>query len=80
MVITVIGGVPGSSQNSLVTSLTELAKDDGHWAVIRQPIESTEPFSADTLQKSLAATWRSQRQCKQDKLGRKMRVILVISG
>ncbi|KAK2163677.1 hypothetical protein LSH36_75g05005 [Paralvinella palmiformis] len=70
---TICSGVPGSYQNSLCTSLTELAKDDSRWAVLRQPVESTEPFSTTTLQTSLAATWRSQRQHQQGPSAKKMR-------
>ena len=80
MVVTIIGGVPGSHKNDLCTSLTRLAKEDSRWAVLKQPIESTDIFTAENLQTSIATTWRAQRRRKPGQSAKKMRAIVVTSG
>ncbi|XP_035674114.1 uncharacterized protein C20orf194 homolog isoform X2 [Branchiostoma floridae] len=83
IIVTILTGIPGSHKDNLCTSLVNINKEHGRWVVLRQPIEITEGFDADSLQASLSAAVTAQRRraAKASAAGKKkMRAVIVTPG
>ena len=78
--VTVLGGLPGSGKDMLCKSLIRLARESSNWAVLQQPADSSDVFTPDQLQASLAAIWRSHRKRQPGVTAKTMRVLLVVPG
>ncbi|XP_072026919.1 dynein axonemal assembly factor 9-like [Amphiura filiformis] len=83
VVITIVTGVPGSHKDNLCKILTNMAKEQSRWVTLKPPLDSTEGFTAESVQSSLtkviAAT---KKKGIRAAIGgrKKMRVLVVVPG
>ncbi|CAH1782475.1 unnamed protein product [Owenia fusiformis] len=82
LVVTILTGVPGSHKENLCTTLANLSKEEGRWVVLRQPLDNTEAFNAESLHGSLYQTYHAQKKRKPGSAAtkRKMRALIVTPG
>ena len=80
MIVTILGGLPGSHKESLCQTLTALTKEDSRWAVLSQPVSGVAEFSPQQIQSQLAAMWNNNCRRKPGVSSKKMRVLLVSPG
>lgn len=83
VVVTVVTGVPGSHKENLCKILTNMAKEQSRWVILKPPFDSTDGFTADTMHSSLTAVIAAtKKKGIRAAIGgrKKMRVLVVTPG
>ncbi|KAI0222909.1 hypothetical protein LSAT2_025837 [Lamellibrachia satsuma] len=80
LIISVLGGVPGSHKEHLAKCLMRLARDESRWAVVQHPLEERQEFSTEKLHAKLSAMWQAQHKHRPGTSTKKPRTLLVTPG
>lgn len=80
LIISVLGGMPGSHKESLAKCLMRLTRDESRWAVVQHPLEERQELSAEKLQGKLSAMWHAQHKHRRGTSTKKPRTLLVTPG
>ena len=80
MIISVLGGLPGSHKENLATCLMRLSRDESRWAVMHHSLEERQEFSAEKLHAKLSAVWQARHKHRHGTRAKKPRALLVTPG
>ena len=80
MIISVLGGLPGSHKESLATCLMKLSRDESRWAIMHHSLEERQEFSAEKLHAKLSAVWQVRNKHRHGTRPKKPRALLITPG